>query len=133
MDWQSLVIQIVSVILATLGAWVLAKVKSLINTKIKNEKARALLDSATTVVSNVVKATYQTYVESIKGTDAWTKDAQEKALQNAVTAARSQLSEEVEKYISDNFGDVETWIKSLIETTLYNLKNKTTEVQNEND
>lgn len=127
MDWQSLVIQIVSVILATLGAWVLAKVKSLINTKIKNEKARALLDSATTVVSNVVKATYQTYVESIKGTDAWTKDAQEKALQNAVTAARSQLSEEVEKYISDNFGDVETWIKSLIETTLYNLKNKSTE------
>ena len=127
MDWQSLVIQIISVVLATLGAWVLAKVKSLINTKIKNEKARALLDSATTVVSNVVKATYQTYVESIKGTDAWTKDAQEKALQNAVTAARSQLSEEVEKYISDNFGDVETWIKSLIETTLYNLKNKSTE------
>lgn len=127
MDWQSLVLQIVSVVLATLGAWVLAKVKSLINTKIKNEKARALLDSATTVVSNVVKATYQTYVESIKGTDAWTKDAQEKALQTAVTAARSQLSEEVEKYISDNFGDVETWIKSLIETTLYNLKNKTTE------
>lgn len=127
MDWQSIIIQIVSLVLAALGAWVLAKVKSLINTKIKNEKARALLDSATTVVSNVVKATYQTYVESIKGTDAWTKAAQEKALQDAVTAARSQLSEEVEKYISDNFGDVETWIKSLIETTLYNLKNKSTE------
>lgn len=132
MDWQSLIIQIVSVLLATLGAWVLAKVKSLINAKIKNEKARALLDSATTVVSNVVKATYQTYVESIKGTEAWTKDAQEKALQNAVTAARSQLSEEVEKYISDNFGDVKTWIKTIIESTLYNLKNKPTEAQNEN-
>lgn len=128
MDWQSIIIQIISLVLAALGAWVLAKVKSLINTKIKNEKARALLDPATTVVSNVVKATYQTYVESIKGTDAWTKAAQEKALQDAVTAARSQLSEEVEKYISDNFGDVETWIKSLIETTLYNLKNKPTEV-----
>lgn len=127
MDWQSIIIQIISLVLAALGAWVLAKVKSLINTKIKNEKARALLDSATTVVSNVVKATYQTYVESIKGTDAWTKAAQEKALQDAVTSARSQLSEEVEKYISDNFGDVETWIKSLVETTLYNLKNKPTE------
>lgn len=133
MDWQSLIIQIVSVILATLGAWVLAKVKTLISTKIKNEKARELLDGATTVVSNVVKATYQTYVESIKGTDAWTKDAQEKALQYAVTAARSQLSEEVEQYISDNFGDVETWIKTIIESTLYNLKNKPTEAQNEND
>lgn len=127
MDWQSIIIQIISLVLAALGAWVLAKVKSLINTKIKNEKARALLNSATAVVSNVVKATYQTYVESIKGTDAWTKAAQEKALQDAVTSARSQLSEEVEKYISDNFGDVETWIKSLVETTLYNLKNKPTE------
>lgn len=127
MDWQSIIIQIISLVLAALGAWVLAKVKSLINTKIKNEKARALLNSATTVVSNVVKATYQTYVESIKGTDAWTKAAQEKALQDAVTSARSQLSEEVEKYISENFGDVETWIKSLVETTLYNLKNKPTE------
>lgn len=127
MDWQSIIIQIISLVLAALGAWVLAKVKSLINTKIKNEKARALLNSATTIVSNVVKATYQTYVESIKGTDAWTKAAQEKALQDAVTSARSQLSEEVEKYISENFGDVETWIKSLVETTLYNLKNKPTE------
>lgn len=132
MDWQNLIIQIVSVILATLGAWVLTKVKSLINAKIKNENARSLLNAATNVITNVVKATYQTYVEAIKGTDAWTKDAQEKALQDAVTAARSQLSEEVEKYISDNFGDVETWIKSTVEATLYNLKNKTTEGQNEN-
>lgn len=66
MDWQSIIIKIVSALLATLGAWVLAKVKSLINTKIKNEKARNLLQGATNVVSNAVKATYQTYVESSK-------------------------------------------------------------------
>lgn len=58
MDWQSIIIKIVSALLATLGAWVLAKVKSLINTKIKNEKARNLLQGATNVVSNAVKATY---------------------------------------------------------------------------
>ena len=116
----------------TLGAWVLAKVKSLINTKIKNEKARNLLQGATNVVSNAVKATYQTYVESIKGTDAWTKDAQEEALKLAIAAARMQLSADVEKFINDNFGDVETWIKSQIEATLYDLKNKPLEVQNEN-
>lgn len=97
MDWQSIIIKIVSALLATLGAWVLAKVKSLINTKIKNEKARNLLQGATNVVSNAVKATYQTYVESIKGTDAWTKDAQEEALKLAIAAARMQLSADVEK------------------------------------
>lgn len=127
-----IIIKIVSALLATLGAWVLAKVKSLINTKIKNEKARNLLQGATNVVSNAVKATYQTYVESIKGTDAWTKDAQEEALKLAIAAARMQLSADVEKFINDNFGDVETWIKSQIEATLYDLKNKPLEVQNEN-
>lgn len=132
MDWQSIIIKIVSALLATLGAWVLAKVKSLINIKIKNEKTRNLLQGATNVVSNAVKATYQTYVESIKGTDAWTKDAQEEALKLAIAAARMQLSADVEKFINDNFGDVETWIKSQIEATLYDLKNKPLEVQNEN-
>ena len=119
MDWQSIIIKIVSALLATLGAWVLANVKSLIQ-------------GATNVVSNAVKATYQTYVESIKGTDAWTKDAQEEALKLAIAAARMQLSADVEKFINDNFGDVEMWIKSQIEATLYDLKNKSLEVQNEN-
>ena len=132
MDWQSLIIKIVSALLAALGAWVLAKVKVLITTKIKNENARKLLSDATTVVANAVKATYQTYVESIKGTDAWTKDAQTEALSLAATSARMQLSADVEKYINENFGDVEHWVKEQIESTLYDLKNKTSEAQNEN-
>lgn len=132
MDWQSLIIKIVSALLAALGAWVLAKVKVLITTKIKNENARKLLSDATTVVANAVKATYQTYVESIKGTNAWTKDAQSEALSLAATSARMQLSADVEKYINDNFGDVENWIKEQIESTLYDLKNKPSEAQNEN-
>lgn len=132
MDWQSIIIKIVSALLATLGAWVLAKVKDLIATKIKNEKARKLLTDATTVVANAVKATYQTYVEAIKGTNAWTKDAQEEALSLAATSARMQLSADVEKYINENFGDVENWVKEQIESTLYDLKNKPAEAQNEN-
>ncbi len=132
MDWQSIIIKIVSALLAALGAWVLAKVKDLIATKIKNEKARKLLTDATTVVANAVKATYQTYVEAIKGTNAWTKDAQEEALSLAVTSARMQLSADVEKYINENFGDVENWVKEQIESTLYDLKNKPAEAQNEN-
>lgn len=132
MDWQSIIIKIVSALLAALGAWVLAKVKDLITTKTKNEKARKLLTDATTVVANAVKATYQTYVEAIKGTNAWTKDAQEEALSLAVTSARMQLSADVEKYINENFGDVENWVKEQIESTLYDLKNKPAEAQNEN-
>lgn len=124
MNWQDIIIQIAAALLAAVGAWVLTKVKTLINTKVKNEKARELLNGATDVVSSVVKATYQTYVEAIKGTDAWTADAQAEALKRATETAKTQMSDEVKTYIAANFGDVETWLKSQIEAKLYDLKNK---------
>ncbi len=123
MDWKAIIIEVIAAILAALGSWVLVKVKSLINTKIKDAKIRALLDGAADVVSSVVKATYQTYVEAIKGTDAWTKDAQAHALQMATDSAKAKLSEEIKTYISENFGDVDLWLKEQIEAKLYDLKN----------
>lgn len=123
MNWQTLIIEIASAILAAIGSWVLVKVKTLISTKIKNAKVAALLGGAVDVVASAVKITYQTYVEAIKGTDAWTKEAQSAALQMATDAAKSKLSEEMKTYISENFGDVDLWLKEQIEAKLYDLKN----------
>lgn len=123
MNWQTLIIEIAAAILAAVGSWVLVKVKTLISTKIKNAKVAALLGGAVDVVASAVKITYQTYVEAIKGTDAWTKEAQSTALQMATDAAKSKLSEEMKTYISENFGDVDLWLKEQIEAKLYDLKN----------
>ncbi len=125
MDWQDIVIEIAVIILTALGSWVLAKVKTLVNTKVKNEKARELLGAATSAVTSSVKATFQTYVESIKGTDAWTKDAQINAPRMAADAAKAQMSEEVRAYIAANFGDVDAWVENSIEAEIYTLKNGT--------
>lgn len=125
MDWQDIVIEIAVIILTALGSWVLAKVKTLVNTKVKNEKARELLGAATLAVTSSVKATFQTYVESIKGTDAWTKDAQINALRMAADTAKAQMSEEVRAYIAANFGDVDAWVENSIEAEIYTLKNGT--------
>lgn len=124
-DWQDIVIEIAVIILTALGSWVLAKVKTLVNTKVKNEKARELLGAATLAVTSSVKATFQTYVESIKGTDAWTKDAQINALRMAADAAKAQMSEEVLAYIAANFGDIDAWVENYIEAEIYTLKNGT--------
>lgn len=123
MDWKQLLLEVALGVLAVLGSWVLAKVKTLINTKVKNEKARELLNAATSAVSSTVKATYQTYVENIKGTDAWTVEAQKLALAKAVEAAKAQMSAEVQAYIKENYGDVETWLTNAIEAEIYTLKN----------
>lgn len=123
MDWKQLLLEIALGVLAVLGSWVLTKVKTLINTKVKNEKARELLNAATSAVSSTVKATYQTYVENIKGTDAWTVEAQKLALAKAAEAAKAQMSAEVQAYIKENYGDVETWLTNAIEAEIYTLKN----------
>ena len=125
MDLQNIVIEIAVILLTALGSWVLAKVKTLVNTKVKNEKARELLGAATSAVTSSVKATFQTYVESIKGTDAWTKDAQITALRMAANTAKTQMSEEVRAYIAANFGDVDTWLENSIEAEIYTLKSGT--------
>lgn len=124
MNWQTILIEIAAAILAALGSWVLVKVKTLVSTKIKNQKAQALLSGAIDSIAAVVKATYQTYVQAIKGTDAWTKEAQAEALRQAQEAAQAQLSQEAKTYIQENFGDVGAWVKNQIEATLYDLKNR---------
>lgn len=124
MNWQTILIEVAAAILAALGSWVLVKVKTLVSTKIKDQKSQTLLTGAIDVVASVVKATYQTYVQAIKGTDAWTAEAQKNALQQAAEAAQKQLSTEAKEYIQANFGDVGAWVQNQIEATLYDLKNK---------
>ena len=128
MSWQQILINIAitlaAALLTALGSWVLVKVKNLVATKIKNTKTQALLLGAVDVVASVVKATYQTYVQAIKGTEAWTQEAQKNALQQALRNAQVQLSTEAKDYIQANFGDVGAWVQNQIEATLYDLKNK---------
>ena len=69
--------------------------------------------------------TYQTYVEGLKGKDMFTSDAQLQALKMARDAAISQLSDEVKNFVQQNFGDLEAWVNSTIEATIYDLKNGT--------
>ena len=128
MNWQQILINITitvaAALLTALGSWVLVKVKNLVATKIKNTKTQALLLGAVDVVASVVKATYQTYVQAIKGTEAWTQEAQKNALQQALRNAQVQLSTEAKDYIQANFGEVGAWVQNQIEATLYDLKNK---------
>ena len=128
MSWQQILINIAitlaAALLTALGSWGLVKVKNLVATKIKNTKTQALLLGAVDVVASVVKATYQTYVQAIKGTEAWTQEAQKNALQQALHNAQVQLSTEAKDYIQANFGDVGAWVQNQIEATLYDLKNK---------
>ena len=124
MNFQEILFSAIGTILTGLLVWLMSIVTNWINSKIKDKNAAKILTSITTLVTNVVQATYQSYVEALKGTNAWTKEAQEEALNIALTTIKSQLNNEGIKFIEENYGNVEEYIKTLIESILYKLKNR---------
>lgn len=132
--WNEILFSALGVIITGLASWATTVLVKWFNSKIQNKELAAFATTILTVVTNAVKATYQSYVEGLKGTDAWTKEAQEKALQLALETAKDELTIGAIKYIQEQFGDVDKYLKNLIESVLYDLKNgkQTTNVSIEN-
>ena len=122
MTWQDIIVTLVGIVLTALASWLVAWLTPLINTKVKDAKARTFLNSALEVVGRTVKVTYQTFVANIKGTDKWTEETKNEALKRAIEAARVQLSEDVQAYITQNGTSIDEWLRQQIEAQIYNLK-----------
>lgn len=99
------------------------KLTSWLNTKIKDEKSRALLTGITEIVTRNVASTFQTFVESLKKENKFDEKSQSNALRYTKEQILKELSDEAIEYISDNFKDVNSCLTTQIESTIYNLKN----------
>lgn len=93
------------------------------NTKIKDKKEQVLLKQSTDIVANAVRSVFQTYVEGLKKSGRFDKDAQIYALTLAKDTSLKQLSDETKEYITKNFGDLVGWLTTQIEATINLLKN----------
>lgn len=125
MEWQSILLSLIGIILTALIGWLSEKLISYLNSKITNTKYAKYLEDAVELVTRAVKTTYQTYVESLKKQDAFTKENQLEALTNAKNVVVSQLSKDMKNYITDNFGDIDDWVSTMVESVIYDLKRTT--------
>ena len=110
--------------LSGLLAWAITALIGFINSKVKNKELASLLETIVVIATNAVKATYQSFVESIKGTTAWNEETQEKARQMTLNTIKSELSVEAIAYIQEKHGDIDKYLLNLAESILYDLKNK---------
>lgn len=122
MNWQTFLWWLLGFVVTGILSFAGERLVAWLNTKIKNEKLLAIINKAISTVQNVVQATYQTFVESLKAEGKFDKEAQKKALNQAVTAAKAQLSTEFTNYLTENNIDVEEWIVTQVESTIYELK-----------
>ena len=115
---------VVTAIILPLISMVGGKLINWLSAKIKNEKAGSLIGTATEIVINAVKSVFQTYVDSLKKEGKFDKESQLIALNKAKDVAISQMTEEVKKFIRENYGDLDAWLNTQIEATIDTLKNK---------
>lgn len=110
------------VILMGLATWVSTFVTSWLSSKIKDKKLQRLSLALTNIVTRAVMTITQTYVEGMKKKNAFDGEAQKQALQKCYDIVNSQLTKELKDYITENFGDMQSYLLSLIESTILSLK-----------
>ena len=113
---------VVTAVILPLISYAGARIIAWLNTKIKDENAKQQLTVATDIVTNAVRSVFQTYVETLKKNGTFDKESQKVALIKAKNDALGQMSDEIKEYITKNYGNLETWIITQIESTINILK-----------
>lgn len=90
--------------------------------KIDNALADKYIKMATETVVSCVKATNQTYVDSLKATGAFDVEAQKKAFDMTKNAVLSILTAESQKYLTEAVGDLNIYINQQIEAAVKDEK-----------
>lgn len=113
-----IILSIVGVVISGIGSILVYYIKL----KIDNEHATKVLSDAVEVVTNGVDYVYQTYVQSLKGTSLWDKQAMISANQQAVNYIKNNLSSDMMSFLMKNNKDINLWISEQIEIAIKKSK-----------
>lgn len=119
-----------AVITATIPVltYYLAKYLSMLFEKIKvgidSEDTQESLSNIFNLILTVVSSTSQTYVDSLKASGTFDKEAQQEAFMKTKETILSLLSDNYKKIIEDIYGDIDAWLDVQIESAVRNLKNQ---------
>lgn len=122
MEWMVLLQQIFELciipFLGVLTMYIVNYIKARtaeLKTTNSNEILIKYLDMLSTTVVECVIATNQTYVNSLKGQNAFTEEAQKIAFQKTYDAVIAILSDDAKDYLTNIYGDLSTFIMNMIE------------------
>lgn len=125
MNWMSILQQVFETcIIPLLGLAIGYLIKFL---EAKKEESTAKADSETSAKYNsmlldtvitCLKATNQTYVNSLKEQGTFDKEAQKEAFNKTKTAVLEILTEDAKSYLSEAYGDLDQKINNLIESQI---------------
>ena len=122
MEWMILLQQIFELcvipLLGVITIYIInyIKVKTAeLKTTNSNEITNKYLDMLSATIIECVIATNQTYVNSLKGQNAFDEAAQKVAFQKTYDAVIAILSDDAKEYLTNVYGDLTVFITNMIE------------------
>lgn len=130
MDWkgilESVLVAIITAAVTGLCGYFVAFMKKKadeLKAKTESERVQGLVDTANTIIVNLVEATTQSVVSELKKGGLFDAERQKEVFNGVVDAAKSQLSADMKDAIQQTFNiDAVDYIKTMIESTI--AKNK---------
>ena len=118
----NIILSALSLIVTGLVGWGVTALTSWLNSKIKDNKVSSWLTQITNIITNSVMSVFQTFVDTLKKNGKFDSDAQKEAKDKALNIIKTQLTPELNKFIENNYGDIDEWLNIQIESVIYSLK-----------
>ena len=93
-----------------------------LNNKIKDQKLARWSTAIAQIIFNAVQSIQQSFVDTMKKEGKWNAEVAKEAKEKAMAIIESELTEELRKYITDNFGDIKEYLMNQIEAIICQLK-----------
>ena len=108
------IIPLLGVLTAYLVKWLKAKSNE-IQAKTDNDLADKYIAMLTDTITACVSATTQTYVDTLKASGSFDKEAQEQAFKMTYEAVLGILTDEAKEYLVSAVGDLQVYVTNKIE------------------
>lgn len=108
--------------LTALASWLTATGISFLNQKIKDKKLARWSTELYQIIMSAVQTVFQTFVDTMKKEGKFDEAAAKEAKERAYKIITSQLTPDLQEYISNNFGDMKEYLLTQIEAMIYQLK-----------
>ena len=105
---------LLSALLAYLIVYINKKKQALLENS-KSEIEKKYIEKISKTITDCVIATNQTFVETLKKENAFTKEAQEEAFQKTITNVMSILKEDCIEYLESITSDITIYLRNQIE------------------
>ena len=115
------IIPLLGILVPFVIQWIRTKSAALVASA-DNDLSKKYIAMLTDTVTNAVIAVKQTYVDALKDKNAFTAEAQKEAFTMAYTAVLNNLTDEAKVYLNEAYGDLESYIKVLIEAKVHENK-----------